>query len=263
MQSIKKHTFKILKIIIIFAFWMGVWQLLASATDNELLFPTPISVLRRFLELASGAEFYKIILYSMIRVLLGTISAVLCGILLGALTSQCKIVYDFLRPLMTVIKSTPVSSFIILALVWMRRTLLPIFIVYLIVLPVVFSNVHEGIKSADPKLVEMTKVYRIPFLKKIRVLYIPSVLPYFRSAIMTSTGLAWKAGIAAEVLAAPAISIGKMLFESKQYLETTDLFAWTLAVIVMSLIIELILGAISGKFLSADKRTRNGGKADA
>lgn len=263
MQGFKKRILKLLKAILILAFWVGTWQLLASVTDNELLFPTPTSVLRRFFELASGADFYRIILYSMIRVLVGTISAVLCGILLGALTSQCKIIYDFLRPLMTVIKSTPVSSFIILALVWMRRALLPIFIVYLIVLPVIFSNVHEGIRSADPKLVEMTKVYRIPFIKKIRVLYIPSVLPYFRSAIMTSTGLAWKAGIAAEVLAAPAISIGKMLFESKQYLETTDLFAWTLAVIVMSLIIELILGAISRKFLSADRRSRNGGNADA
>lgn len=262
MNCLKKRTIRLVKIIFIFAFWVGVWQLLASITDNELLFPTPTSVLRRFFELASGAEFYKIILYSMIRVLLGTVSAVLCGVLLGTLTSQWKIIHDFLRPLMTVIKSTPVSSFIILALVWMKRALLPIFIVYLIVLPVIFSNVHEGIKSADPKLVEMTRVYRIPFLKKIRVLYIPSVLPYFRSAIMTSAGLAWKAGIAAEVLAAPAISIGKMLFESKQYLETTDLFAWTLAVVLMSLFIELILGAISGRFLSTDKRSQNGGNAN-
>lgn len=263
MTKFKKVTFTLIKYAVILVFWIAVWQLFAQITGNELLFPTPVSVFRRFFELASTLDFYKNILYSMVRVLLGALSAIVCGIILGTLTSKWKLLYELLTPLMTVIKSTPVSSFIILALVWMKRTLLPMFIVYLIVLPVVFSNVYEGIGSTDKKLLEMTRVYGVPFARRVRVLYIPSVLPYLRSAVMTSIGLAWKAGIAAEVLSSPAISIGKKLFEAKQYLETTDLFAWTLAVIIMSLIIELIVGAISGRFLSPDKKAKSGGEANA
>lgn len=263
MAKLRKVALTFVKYIVITAFWIAIWQIFAHMTGNELLFPTPSKVLGRFFELASTLDFYQNILYSMVRVLLGALSAIVCGVILGTLTSKWKLLYELLTPLMTVIKSTPVSSFIILALVWMKRTLLPMFIVYLIVLPVVFSNVYEGIGATDKRLLEMTRVYKVSFFQRIRVLYIPSVLPYLRSAIMTSIGLAWKAGIAAEVLSSPAISIGKKLFEAKQYLETTDLFAWTLAVIIMSLLIELIVGALSGRFLSPDKKVKSGGESNA
>ena len=142
---------------------------------------------------------------------------------------------------MTLVKSTPVASFIILALIWIGRGILPAFISGLMVLPVVWANVSAGIAAQDPHLLELAQVYGFPRVRVFRRITVPTVLPYFRSALSSALGLGWKAGIAAEVLTVPQNSIGKMIYESKLYLETTSLFAWTLAVILLSLVIERIL----------------------
>lgn len=263
-KQLKSFALMAIKYALIAIVWIGIWlllALLAKRDGNELIFPSPIDVLRRFFELCGTAEFYKTVFYSLLRVLIGNISAILLGVILAILTSRFGFFGDFIKPMMTVIKSTPVASFIILALVLMSRSLLPVFIVFLMVLPVVWANVHEGITSTDKKLKEVATVFGIPFGRRLSSLYIPSVAPYFRSALLSSVGLAWKAGIAAEVLAAPSVSIGKMLFESKQYLETVDLFAWTLAVIIMSLLVESAALAISGLFTKGKKSPQSAAKA--
>ena len=109
------------------------------------------------------------------------------------------------------------------------------------VFPIVFSNVYQGIKNVDKDLLEVCRIYGIDKKKTLESLYVPSILPYFQSALLSSIGLGWKAGIAAEVLCTPVKSIGKAIFESKTYIEYVDLFAWTTAVIILSLIFELVL----------------------
>jgi NitT/TauT family transport system permease protein len=142
---------------------------------------------------------------------------------------------------MTVVKSTPVASFIILALIWLGRDILPVVITGLMVLPVVWANVSAGIAGQDGKLLEMAAVYRMSRWGILRHITVPSVLPHFRAALSSALGLGWRAGIAAEVLTVPQLSIGKRIFEAKLYLETTELFAWTLTVILLSLLIERVL----------------------
>ena len=87
----------------------------------------------------------------------------------------------------------------------------------------------------------MAEVYQMAAMGRLRYIYIPQVLPYFFSACITSVGFAWKSGIAAEILAVPKNAIGTMLYESKIYQETTDLFAWTAVVILLSLFFEKII----------------------
>ena len=120
----------------------------------------------------------------------------------------------------------------------MNRNSLPVFITSLLVLPIIWTNVSSGIKSVPHELKEVSRVYNFSFYKKLTKLYIPSVLPYFLASLKASLGMAWKAGIAAEVLLQPLVSIGKMIFESKHTLETVDLFAWTAVVVILSVIIE-------------------------
>ena len=145
---------------------------------------------------------------------------------------------------MTVIKSTPVASFIILALVWLGTSPLPAFISFLMVYPLIFTNVRAGIQSVDPEILRMAKAFSLPPVTKVRRIYVPSAFGHFVTSVKASLGLAWKAGIAAEVLAAPKYSIGRMLYQSKVYFETTDLFAWTLVIIILSLLIELAVGKL-------------------
>jgi NitT/TauT family transport system permease protein len=139
-----------------------------------------------------------------------------------------------------VIKSVPVASFIILCLIWLSSKSLSIFIGFLMVLPIVYTNMLHGIKSTDTKLLEMATLFRVGWGKKLKYIYLPHLKPYILSACSVSIGLAWKAGIAAEVIGIPDGSIGERLYEAKVYLSTADLFAWTAVIVVISVIFEKV-----------------------
>ena len=228
-------------------FWTALWVLLARLVGQELLLPSPLAVLRTLAAMVRTQSFWLATLRSILRVLAGLLAATLLGVLLAALTEYSAAARILLSPAMTLVKSTPVASFIILALLWIGRDVLPAFITALMVLPVVWSNVSAGLAGRDRQLLELAEVYRLPRLRVLRQITIPSVLPHFRAALRSSLGMGWKAGIAAEVLTVPALSIGKNIFEAKLYLETAELFAWTLTVIVLSLIIERVLLRLVGR----------------
>lgn len=235
------------KSIIVLAFWLAVWAGLAALVGRELLLPGPWVVGRRLIELIVTAHFWQTVAVTLARIVLGAVCGIALGALLGALTCRFRALDALLSPLLTLIRSTPVASFILLILIWVGRDIVPSVIVILMVSPVVWANVAAGVKSTDPALLEMARVYRFPALRTLRRVYIPSVLPHFLSACQTSLGLAWKAGVAAEVLTVPKHAVGKMLYESKLYLETVDLFAWTVVVVLCSLVIEKLLRAAVGR----------------
>ena len=146
-----------------------------------------------------------------------------------------------IRPMLGVLKATPVASFIILALVWIDTQILAAVISFIMVLPLVYHNVREGFDAADTKLLEMARMFELSGAKTFRYCYLPAILPFFLSAVSSALGFAWKSGIAAEVLGRPARAIGKQIYDSKIYLETVDLFAWTIVVILMSVMLEKLM----------------------
>ncbi len=227
--------------MLILAFWLGVWALLARLVDRELLLPGPWLVLERLLRLMGTGDFWRVTAASLTRIVCGTLAAILAGVLLAAATCQSRFLQAALSPVLTAVRSVPVASFILLALIWVGRDVLPGVIVFLMVLPIVWQNVATGIRQTDPSLLELAQLYRFSRWRTMRRVYIPEVAPYFLAACRTSFGVAWKSGVAAEVLTVPQRSIGRRLFESKLYLETADLFAWTVVVVLCSLAIEKLL----------------------
>ena len=238
---------KTLRTLAVVLFWLLIWQLAAALVGQELLLPSPLRVARELLRLAGGAEFWLTVAQSIRRVLTGIVSAVLLGILLALLTHKSAALRALLSPVMTLVKSTPVASFIILALVWLGRDVVPPVIAALMVLPVVWANVSQGLDGIDPQLLELAQVFRLPRGRVFRRITLPSVLPHLRAALCSALGLGWKAGVAAEILTVPARSIGKRIYEAKIYLETTELFAWTAAVVLLSLVIERLLLRLVGR----------------
>ncbi len=239
---------KLLRTPAVFAFWLLVWALAAAAVGQELLLPSPVQAARELIGLARMPDFWLTIGRSVLRVLTGILSAVCLGVGLAFLTHKSAVMNALFSPVMTLVKSTPVASFIILALVWLGRSVVPVFISALMVLPVVWANVSAGLKGVDPQLLELARVYRLPRGRVLRRITWPSVLPHLRAALRSALGLGWKAGIAAEVLTVPPYSIGKRIYEAKLYLETTELFAWTAAVILVSLLIEKLLLRLTDSF---------------
>lgn len=229
---------KIIKRIISICIWLAIWQIAYMIIDKELLIVSPLQVGLRLFDLIITKEFWIITGKSLLKITEGYLLGVSVGTVLAIFTVKFEFCYEFFYPAISIIRSTPVASFIILALVWLKRENISLFICFLMVLPIVWANVSQGIKSVDSKLLEMGKVFDFSRGKILKKIYIPSVMPYFTTGLTTSLGLAWKAGIAAEVLSTPKDYIGTQLYNSKVYIETVDLFAWTAVVIVLSFILE-------------------------
>lgn len=229
---------KYLKQLLVVLFWGSVWQLAAMAVGLPLLLPGPGDTLTALFRLGRTAAFWQSTGLTLARVAGGYLLAVALGMALAVVCCFVPMADTLLAPLRTVIKATPVSSFIILVLLWIEKGRVPAFISFLMVLPIVWTGVQEALQATSPQLVEMTQAYGLSFGKRLRWLYAPSVRPHLAAACMTGLGFAWKSGIAAEVIALPAFSVGKNLYDAKIYLERADLFAWTLTVILLSMLLE-------------------------
>ena len=233
------------------AFWLGAWQLGAFLVElhvegrgNELLLPYPATVLSALVRLAQDPAFWGTALTSLLRIAAGMAAGVALGSALAALTCSSSWCERLFAPVIRIVRATPVVSFILLVLLWTGRNQVPAVISGLMVLPVVWENLTQGIRSTDRQLLELSRAYRFSRGKTVRLVYLPSLKPYLLSAVTTAMGLAWKSGVAAEVICPPRLAIGSRIQQARLSLETAELFAWTLVIIVLSLALEALLRRI-------------------
>ena len=231
-------------------FYLACWQGAAWVLDQPLWVPAPGTVFLRLAALMATSGFWLSLAASMGRVALAFSVGMVLGVALAIATCRFGWVRTLATPLLSVLRAAPVSSFIILALVWMGSAVVPIFTGLIMTLPIVWANVTEGIEGCDPSYFEMARVFGLSRGKRLRYLYLPQVAPAFAAACVTAMGLTWKAVIAAEVLGTPKMAIGSAIYSSKIYLETADLFAWTLVVILLSVVFERFFARALGRFMA-------------
>ena len=215
------------------AFWLLVWHVVSLCVGSEL-----VLVVQTLFTVIFDPDFLKTVWYSAARILGGFFTALTLGTVLGWVASRFWVVETLLRPITAAIKATPVASFIILVLLWFSGKNLSVIISMLMVFPVIYMNVLEGIRSADEELLEMAQVFRLSVSKKLLYIYLPAVAPFFVSACSVSLGLCWKSGIAAEVIGTPDGSIGAVFYQAKIFLQTSELLAWTVVVVAVSVAFE-------------------------
>lgn len=226
--------------------WLLVWQIVSMRLNSDILLVSPVRVIRRLGYLMGTAPFWKTTVFTLSRIAAGFLAAAAAGCALAAAASCFRKIQELLAPVMLAVKSVPVASFIILALIWFSSRNLSVLISFLMVLPVIYTNVLGGIRSVDKGLLEMAQVFRMPKIRVVRYIYLPQIMPFFYSACRISLGLSWKAGVAAEVIGIPRGSVGERLQQAKVYLDTPDLFAWTLVIVALSLAFEkLVLYLVS------------------
>lgn len=240
---------KISKPLIALLFWVGVWWAVAAAIGKEVILPSPISVVKALSVMLGNGEFYLTCLRSIAGIFAGLLIGIVSGVLLAVLTGVFKFADVLFSPAIEVVKATPVASVIIVMLFIMTKSVVPMLAAALMVIPILFMNVRRGIASASKEKLEVAKIYDFTAKKRFKYVYIPAVIPYFSAGCKSALGLAWKAGIAAEVICTPKSTIGTMLYNSKVYLESENLFAWTIVVILLSVIIEKLLIWLLGKAL--------------
>lgn len=229
---------KPLKIFVIAAFWLLLWQILSVLVGKSVLLPSPFEVASRLAVLFFEKSFWLSVGNSLLRILLGFVLGTALGILFAVLTFRFPLVRSFLSPFLSVIKATPVASFIVLAFITLSAGSIPVLTAALVVLPGVWASTETGLREIDPRLLEMAKAFQMPRSRRLTAVIFPSLAPYFLAVIHSAMGMAWKAGIAAEVICPYGDSLGHQLYNAKIYMETPDLFAWTAVVILFSVLFE-------------------------
>ena len=225
-------------------FWIAVWQVVSMRIGKEVLLASPLRVCETLYSLIRQPDFWQTILFSFGRIAGGFLLATLAGILLAVLASR----FSFIRSLLSIpihlIKAVPVASFIILVLLWAGSRALSVIISFLMVLPVIYTNTLQGILQTDAKMLEMARVFHFRKPDVIRMIYLPAVLPYFSGACSVGMGLAFKSGIAAEVIGLPTGSIGEKLYQAKIILSTGEVLAWTAVIVLLSLLFERMVNEL-------------------
>ena len=219
-------------------FALLLWQIAAMAVDQSILLVSPIDVAVRLTTIWQVQGFASSIWFSFYHIAGGFLIALAAGILLASLAGRFPWVETALWPFMITVKTVPVASFVVICLIWLSAQNLSVFISFLIVLPVVYGNMLEGIKNEDRKMLEVASVFRMPFVKRVLYIHMPQLKPFILSACTTALGMSWKAGVAAEVIGTPDGSIGKQLYYAKIYLDTDDLLCWAVIIVVVSVVFE-------------------------
>ncbi len=238
MKKKQQKEYKWLRKTVIIAAWLIIWQAVSMCVDNSILLVGPVTTFAVLLEKIMEASFWKTLVFSLLRILTGFLAGWILGLLLAAVSAGCEWVEEALKPVMALMKTVPVASFVVLFLIWFRTDILAVVISLCVVLPNVYLNTLEGIKSTDVKLLEMAKVHDIHPIDSFFYIYRPALKPFWDSCMKFSIGMSWKSGVAAEVIGTPEFSIGEKLYMSKIYLDTAGVLAWTAVIILISVLCE-------------------------
>lgn len=222
----------------IIAFWLAIWQLLDVIIDNRLVLAGPIRVAQALVEQIGQPDFWVICGASFGRIALGFLLSFVVGFLLALVSCRHRLFRDFVDPIISLLRTIPVASFIILLLIWVGNQALTVFLAFFIVLPLIYTNMVTGFESVDRQMLEMARVYGLSRWRTFLYIYRPAFMPFLMSSTKISLGMTWKSGIMAEVLATPKPSIGKEMATARTFLDTPDLLAWTVVVMVLSFLFE-------------------------
>ncbi len=238
-NKLKKPLFSLLSVV----FWVGVWYFAATLANRNLLLkiPLPLSTLKAFCESVTLPRFWAAVGTSLLHIVSGFLSAVILGVLVGMLNGNSRFFKTLSAPVLHLIRSVPVAAFIFLAWLWVPNSVLPAFISFLTVFPIVCSHIEAGLSSVDNRLTEMAAVMGLSRMGIIKNIKLPTVLPFLRTSMITGLGFAWKSGVAAEVICNPTGSIGALLSSAKLTIDYNEVFAVTLTIVLLSLLLENII----------------------
>lgn len=227
---------------------LGVfWQIGSTLVDTDLILPKPSVVLARVFEMGFGSDqemkamFWASLWGSVYRAMTGFGIAFAVATVLGILSGLSRTVQMFFYPWMQLLRATPVMSVILYLLLFVATDWVAIWVSFLIVFPIIYTNVIAGFLAVDGKLLEMAKLYKVPFIKQLRHIYWPALFPYWMAACVTGMGLNVKAIITAEAMSLPANSFGMLMSEARNYLDTEGILAITVWIIIVAIVLDLAL----------------------
>ena len=220
-------------------FLLLLWKIISVKIDAAIILPAPEDVIIRLGQIALNINFWLAIANTAARTLYGFILSFCAGFIAGIACGSSSRINAALSPLISVIRTIPVMSVILIAMIWFKTDMVPVFVCFLMIFPIITANVSQGISEVDISLLEMAAAFK---MNKITILFhitIPSTIPFVLAGVRAAIGVAWKSVIAAEVLSQPVKAIGTGIQFSQMNLETAEVMAWTIIAIILSKTSEL------------------------
>lgn len=220
------------------ALWLCVWQAASWLTAQPIILPGPFEVLAALAAFIPEPAFWTSVGFSALRIMGGLVVAYALALPAAALAHRMPAVRSLLAPPLQAIKATPIACLVVLLLLWLGSANVSFAAVLLMALPNLYFTTLEGLSHRDRRMVELFDVHAVRGARRALALTWQQVLPYVLAASANVVGMAWKAGVAAELIGVPLGSIGERVYQSKLLLETADVLAWTLTIIVLSMLCE-------------------------
>lgn len=262
MKSLNNIVKKIAITITAICFWLLVWHFLSLKINSSIFLPSPEATYKALIRIGKRVGFWQTIFNTFSKIAKGFLLALIAGTFLAIISSFVKIIDVLVSPFMRLLKTVPVASFIILALLWVKSDKLSVLISFVMVTPVVYINILQSFDNVDNNLLEMADIFNVSLLRRLRFIYVPALVSGFMSACKIGLGFCFKAGIAAEIIGLPFQSIGSELYKSKLYLMTDELFAWTVVIVLMSVFFEGVCIYLLNKLSCIIEKTNISRKAE-
>lgn len=234
-------------------FFLIIWEGVALYIDNSLLFPRIQEVFHSLVNLLLGEDFFFILWNSLSRFFISVVVALIFSTIFSILSYKYEFIKFLLSPFIVFLRAVPTIAIIILVLIWSSVERVPIVVGFLILFPILYEGILGGIKNVDKNLLKMSKVFKVPTSRVVRDIFIPSVYYSISSNIPSYVGLTFKVIIAGEVLSQESLSIGGEIFINKIYLESSNIFAWIIVVIILNYLLERGLKFINSRVCRWEK----------
>lgn len=222
------------------ALWIGAWQVASLLVGNSILVAGPVDTVARLGAIVCGESFLPVVSFSLVRIAAGFLLAFALGVSLALVAHHHRVFRELLAPFVLVCKSVPVACIVVLLLIWMGSRMVSGVAVFLMAFPAIYLAMLEGLSGVDEKVADMLRVFSVGVMRRFLAHTWPSALPYLAATSKNACGMAWKAGVAAELIGAPLGSLGERVYQAKILLETADLFAWTIVIVVLSFVFEQV-----------------------
>lgn len=227
-----------------------LWQALSRRFGSYVM-PSPWAVLLGLAGIVQSGELWYHTAASLLRIVSGFGAALLVAIFLGLLASLWQPARVVIHDLVAVLNSTSVFVWIVVSLIWFGLTdLAPIFTTFMITLPVVASNVMQGVDSVDRRQLEMAQVYRLSAWDRFRSIVIPSTIPYLVAGMKVGFGLGLKVSVVAEIFGVTS-GIGYIMNYSREILATEMVFVWAVVMVLVMLLFDKVFFALLARRVEA------------
>jgi len=237
----KKKFIPILSVLILLA----LWQLLAFCVDQPEFIPSVPRLVKTLFELLISGPFYLSLGATLIRGLIGMVLSLICALVLALLSGHFQWVYDLFRPLLTIMRSVPVISFILLALIFFHPESIPVIIGFLTMFPLLTENLSRGIRNLKPELFVLSRQFQLGATNRFTQIIYPQLKPFLYSGLASATGFGWRAVIMGEVLSQTTLGIGGEMKRAQIFIDVPELLAWTIVAIVISFLADKVINTLS------------------